>query len=274
MQTGTETETERAPTPSATSPQDDSWIVNNNSSPRINPFHLLSHPSSSSPLPPLPPHLQRLAADVDPPVHITKVTPAMVTVAAGPGPEPHPLHKIAHVFKTEIMQGPPPSPPISEAEVADDSVDATTTEPIITSILTAEPDNVQSPRRTGSIAAARTNCPQELPSIHRRRTNPTSTAPQRSPLLHTQSTLSPRSRTTVPGLDGSALDSDILAQAENIRRGRLERRQKKAEPAPAREETKVMVGNLIGEDHVNYILMYNMLTGIRIGVSHCSKGHH
>jgi hypothetical protein len=29
----------------------------------------------------------------------------------------------------------------------------------------------------------------------------------------------------------------------------------------------VLVGNLIGEDHVNYILMYNMLTGIRIGVS-------
>ena len=33
------------------------------------------------------------------------------------------------------------------------------------------------------------------------------------------------------------------------------------------EEPKVLVGNLIGEDHVNYVLMYNMLTGIRIGVS-------
>jgi hypothetical protein len=30
---------------------------------------------------------------------------------------------------------------------------------------------------------------------------------------------------------------------------------------------RVLVGNLIGEDHVNYVLMYNMLTGIRIGVS-------
>jgi 1-phosphatidylinositol-4-phosphate 5-kinase len=28
----------------------------------------------------------------------------------------------------------------------------------------------------------------------------------------------------------------------------------------------VLVGNLIGEGHVNYVLMYNMLTGIRIGV--------
>lgn len=36
---------------------------------------------------------------------------------------------------------------------------------------------------------------------------------------------------------------------------------------PPAEEPKVLVGNLIGEDHVNYVLMYNMLTGIRIAVS-------
>ncbi|GAA5943316.1 1-phosphatidylinositol-4-phosphate 5-kinase [Sporobolomyces koalae] len=30
-----------------------------------------------------------------------------------------------------------------------------------------------------------------------------------------------------------------------------------------------LVGNLIGTDHENYVLMYNMLTGIRIGVSRC-----
>lgn len=36
---------------------------------------------------------------------------------------------------------------------------------------------------------------------------------------------------------------------------------------PKMDEDKVLVGNLIGEDHVNYVLMYNMLTGIRIGVS-------
>lgn len=33
-----------------------------------------------------------------------------------------------------------------------------------------------------------------------------------------------------------------------------------------RDEAKPLVGNLIGEDHVNYVLMYNMLTGIRIAV--------
>jgi 1-phosphatidylinositol-4-phosphate 5-kinase len=107
--------------------------------------------------------------------------------------------------------------------------------------------------------------------------------------MHSQSTFSvssppPRSQTAVPGLEGAALDSYILAEAESIRRERLERRQKKAsaaETAPdagelrekagqqrkGTEEAKVLVGNLIGEDHVNYVLMYNMLTGIRIGVS-------
>ncbi len=46
--------------------------------------------------------------------------------------------------------------------------------------------------------------------------------------------------------------------------------QQEAEAALTRtvDETKVLVGNLIGEGHVNYVMMYNMLTGIRIGVSH------
>jgi len=37
-------------------------------------------------------------------------------------------------------------------------------------------------------------------------------------------------------------------------------------PSMGIKEDVVLVGNLIGEDHVNYVLMYNMLTGIRIGV--------
>lgn len=35
------------------------------------------------------------------------------------------------------------------------------------------------------------------------------------------------------------------------------------------DEPKVLIGNVIGEEHANYVLMYNMLTGIRIGVSRC-----
>ena len=131
------------------------------------------------------------------------------------------------------------------------------------------------------------------PRISRRTTNPTPpspTIPKRSPLVHSQSTfpaisIPGQQQTNVPGVEGAALDSDILAHSEQIRRERLERRQKKANAenpleaaavAPAAtgkperkgtEDAKVLVGNLIGEDHVNYVLMYNMLTGIRIGVS-------
>ena len=128
--------------------------------------------------------------------------------------------------------------------------------------------------------------PQAAPRITRRSTNPVSPSiPVSVPARNSISRSPSRSRTVVPGLDGSELDSDILAHTEMIRRERLERRQKKsapepaeapppapvpkAEPKPTKEETKVLVGNLIGEDHVNYVLMYNMLTGIRIGVSRC-----
>lgn len=76
------------------------------------------------------------------------------------------------------------------------------------------------------------------------------------------------------------IEDDIQLQAEQIRRERKRAKaQKDAEEALTRtsskrrgslgkeDENKVLVGNLIGEDHVNYVLMYNMLTGIRIAVS-------
>lgn len=66
------------------------------------------------------------------------------------------------------------------------------------------------------------------------------------------------------------LMSDISAHAELIRKERLERRQHQLSTHSQRETFKsVAVGNLIGEDHVNYILMYNMLAGIRTCVSRC-----
>ena len=82
-----------------------------------------------------------------------------------------------------------------------------------------------------------------------------------------------------PFADGDVeeeLASDIQMQADQIRRERNSKRakaQQQAEAALTRsasisrgEERQVLVGNLIGEDHVNYVLMYNMLTGIRIAV--------
>ncbi len=92
------------------------------------------------------------------------------------------------------------------------------------------------------------------------RRNTISTAP-RSPRLGGRAT----SHLTLALDEGELseeLVSDMQQQAEQIRRERLSKRVKQAEEAP-----QVLVGNLISEGHVNYVLMYNMLTGIRIAVS-------
>ncbi|KAG6819860.1 hypothetical protein H0H93_007946 [Arthromyces matolae] len=75
---------------------------------------------------------------------------------------------------------------------------------------------------------------------------------------------------------GGELEEDIQLYEETIRRERMTKRAKmqaEAEAALTRskseEKEMVAVGNIIGEGHVNYVLMYNMLTGIRIGVSRC-----
>lgn len=84
---------------------------------------------------------------------------------------------------------------------------------------------------------------------------------------------------------GEGLESEMEQQAAQIRRERQSKRQ--AEKAKVQAESALtrtislvrgtslrgdegpLVGNLIGEDHVNYVMMYNMLTGIRIAVSRC-----
>ncbi|WRT63323.1 uncharacterized protein IL334_000228 [Kwoniella shivajii] len=421
--------------------------INGSKSPRINPFHLLSYPDSTSPLPPLPPHLQSLTSEenredtntntehihqneigngngyttilsdgngetITAPVHITKVTSTAVVVTAETpeGTHRRVMNKITNVFKRDsssdpgrspAMQGPPPSPPLSEAGDNASSVFASETtdnpetiethieqilspvdeipndipdppengSPSIANAFTTEPTDLggsptslappipytrrvssgsATSSRAGSLSIVRSGrlAPQRdpqqaehtlaststsnqnhgniglglsknLPDIPtdqerrgsagsilsaprpiRRSTNPSPVVPSspRSPLTHSLSTFSPPQNTTaIPGLEGAALASDILAQTEILRQQRLERRQKKASAQSAAgagpavepteneqiprakveekpkepQETKVLVGNLIGEDHVNYVLMYNMLTGIRIGVSRC-----
>lgn len=96
---------------------------------------------------------------------------------------------------------------------------------------------------------------------------------------HTRQFGSSHDDTSYIGEAGVELASDIEIAAEQIRRERISKRakqqqQQEAEAALTRSETRPkseqdmpLVGNLIGEDHVNYVLMYNMLTGIRIGVS-------
>ncbi|KAG7448873.1 SAICAR synthase-like protein [Guyanagaster necrorhizus] len=127
-----------------------------------------------------------------------------------------------------------------------------------------------------------------LPSIHvhrpaRRNTtgSPLQTLPSRlSPVPSPHISLYPQYGSHLHGVyDHVEVDdvaSDIQLHAEKIRRERMEKRamQQQAEATLTRAETRKgedvpLVGNLIGEDHVNYVLMYNMLTGIRIGVSRC-----
>ena len=91
---------------------------------------------------------------------------------------------------------------------------------------------------------------------------------------------------TAPQINDPDLDADIQRQAEQVRRERKQRELEEAEQAQAHatgkrghhsrtgsagakslEEWKPIVGHVVGEGHVNYILMYNMLTGIRVAVS-------
>ncbi|WOO84601.1 Phosphatidylinositol 4-phosphate 5-kinase its3 [Vanrija pseudolonga] len=144
------------------------------------------------------------------------------------------------------------------------------------------------------------------PGIQRRNTNPTTPSPglpmgganlQHSISASAHAPAAPMDDFNLPG---DSLAQNILAQTEIVRRERLERRRQKqrsllleteqaaqlaeteAELARAgshhrhhhhhrkeTDETKVLVGNLVGEGHRNYVLMYNMLTGIRVAVSRC-----
>ncbi|KAI0042077.1 SAICAR synthase-like protein [Auriscalpium vulgare] len=64
------------------------------------------------------------------------------------------------------------------------------------------------------------------------------------------------------------LASDMQQQAEQIRRERLTKRAKaQAGQDSLDDDMRPVMGNLIGEGHANYVLMYNMLTGIRTAVS-------
>jgi 1-phosphatidylinositol-4-phosphate 5-kinase len=113
--------------------------------------------------------------------------------------------------------------------------------------------------------------PPPVPRPTRR--NTTGSSPR---VLHTSMHHAYGSQPFADGDVEEELASDIQMQADQIRRERNSKRakaQQQAEAALTRsasisrgEERQVLVGNLIGEDHVNYVLMYNMLTGIRIAV--------
>jgi 1-phosphatidylinositol-4-phosphate 5-kinase len=153
------------------------------------------------------------------------------------------------------------------------------------------------PRKMFSLRSNQAHSPPASKPVreHPARRNTTGSSPNKTTAA-LQPGSSSSSRGQLPSfgaaLDDSSMDKDanelaneIQQAAEQIRRERLSKRAKQqaqqaehdaVEAALFRQDTRrsagsakddvVLVGNLIGEGHVNYILMYNMLTGIRIGV--------
>lgn len=64
-------------------------------------------------------------------------------------------------------------------------------------------------------------------------------------------------------LDEIPQDADAARWAETVRQKRASRRRKKEEE----EDDRVIVGTKVDQTHVNYVMAYNMLTGIRFTVS-------
>ncbi|KAJ2930764.1 hypothetical protein H1R20_g6346, partial [Candolleomyces eurysporus] len=186
---------------------------------------------------------------------------------------------------------PPPSPPasvdredievrstVSEGVVVFQqgsskiSIESRTLKPIITSSPIAESpvpqESLLQPEAAPIQRPARRNTTGSTPSTPKRRfTSPW----KKAPVAYDD---------TIIGDGGVELDIEL--HADQIRRERMSKRfkqqQQEAEATLTRQASKAsrasqsdkpLVGNLIGEDHVNYVLMYNMLTGIRVGVSRC-----
>jgi 1-phosphatidylinositol-4-phosphate 5-kinase len=183
---------------------------------------------------------------------------------------------------------PPPSPPASVDRTHEDSSkNAATPSRILISgtgeeILSLERKPPPSPRRHASTIIAGTSAlihgssvpksPHNFlhPSLntsrrerHARR-NTTGSSP--SPFHHVKHGSQPF---VFEDTDiDNELATDIRLHAAQIRKERQERQSRaKVEAALTKAgERTPLVGNVIGEGHVNYVLMYNMLTGIRIAV--------
>lgn len=59
-------------------------------------------------------------------------------------------------------------------------------------------------------------------------------------------------------------------EIERMRNSVISKRENKKKQRVLTDDDKVLVGNKVGEGHVNYVIAYNMLTGIRVAVSRCS----
>ncbi|KAI0000132.1 hypothetical protein BJV74DRAFT_821764 [Russula compacta] len=213
-------------------------------------------------------------------VHIIKVTDEMV----------HLQPTITHGEAWESGVGPPPpSPPASDGQPDEDEgrqdhgdappLPPSKSEPISIAPIHRSPRLSPSSSHNSSLAGPGPSTmshypPRRLPPVYtdgllQPLPAPALRSPRRNTIGSTPRTprLGGRAASHLTlALDDSELSeelvSDMQQQAEQIRRERLSKRVKQADDVP-----RVLVGNLISEGHVNYVLMYNMLTGIRIAVS-------
>ncbi|KAG2055963.1 SAICAR synthase-like protein [Suillus hirtellus] len=224
-------------------------------------------------------------------IHIVEVTRDTVHL--------HPPKPLPSIPREDTIGPPPPSPPASVDESPDNlsslfPVRLSKSDPLPKGIETdidVELDSatINSHRTHDRLhrASTETKLSARIPRVSQTssyaQSTSTSKTPQPDGLLH------PPARPVRRNTTGSArrphpppstyvatgeLEDDIQIQAEQIRRER--KRKQAAEVAAAavvevaqKEDERPLVGNLIGEDHANYVLMYNMLTGIRIAVSRC-----
>jgi 1-phosphatidylinositol-4-phosphate 5-kinase len=61
-------------------------------------------------------------------------------------------------------------------------------------------------------------------------------------------------------------DEDVMRWAEHIRQKRASKRKRKEDE----DDERVLVGTRVDQNHANFIMAYNMLTGIRFTVSRCN----
>ncbi|KAF2230209.1 SAICAR synthase-like protein [Viridothelium virens] len=67
-------------------------------------------------------------------------------------------------------------------------------------------------------------------------------------------------------LDEVPQDEDALRWAEHIRQKRASKRKRKEDE----DDERVLVGTRVDQNHANFVMAYNMLTGIRFTVSRCN----
>lgn len=71
--------------------------------------------------------------------------------------------------------------------------------------------------------------------------------------------------------DGALKRSESAAlEIQKMRQSLLQKREMRRKQKKFLDDDRVLVGNKVTEGHVNFIIAYNMLTGIRVAVSRCS----